>query len=98
MPYFVFRGLDRDGVAEARAQLREIHRAYIRTPSDDCRVAAGGPLFDDAGEQMIGTVLILEAQDREAALRYLAADPYASVPLFGQTELHRWHWGLGQPT
>ena len=97
MPYFVFHGLDRPGVEEARTRLREAHRAYIRAPQPGCRTVAGGPLLDDAGERMVGTVLVFEATDREAVLRFLAADPYASVSLFESTRVHRWHWGLGEP-
>lgn len=95
--YFMFRGLDRPGVDELRVRLRPEHRQYIRSPRDDCRVVAGGPLVEDDGERMFGTVLILEATDRPAALRFLADDPYARADLFAQVELQRWSWGLGEP-
>lgn len=95
--YFMFRGLDRVGVDELRARLRGEHRQYIRSPSADCRVVAGGPLVEDDGERMFGTVLILEAADRQAAIRFLAGDPYARGNLFAEVELQRWHWGLGEP-
>lgn len=98
MPYFVFRGLDREGMLETRQALRERHRAYIREAQPGCRVVAGGPLVDDAGAPMHGSLLVFEAEDRTAAEAFLAGDPYAQASLFRETELHRWQWGLGQPS
>lgn len=97
MPYFVFTGRDRPGQAEVRSRIRDGHRAYIRKAQPACRVVAGGPLTDDADLEMFGTLLVLEAEDRTAALAFLAADPYAQADLFETTTLHRWRWGLGNP-
>lgn len=97
MPYFVFTGHDRSGKAEVRSNIREDHRAYIRQAQARCRVVAGGPLTDDQDETMFGTLLVLEADDRTAAMAFLAGDPYAKVDLFETTQLHRWRWGLGNP-
>lgn len=98
MPYFVFRGSDRPGTEALRQSIREEHRAYIRQERYGCRVVAGGPLVADEGAPMFGTLLVLEAPDRTSALRYLADDPYCQASLFAETELHRWQWGLGQPS
>jgi hypothetical protein len=95
VPFFIFRGTDRPDRAATRAEIREAHRAYIRKPTPDCRVVAGGPLVDDEGDAMFGTLLVLEATDRNAALRFLQDDPYARAQLFARTELDRWQWGLG---
>lgn len=95
--YFMFRGMDRAGADALRGRLRGEHRQYIRSPRADCRVVAGGPLVEDDGEHMFGTVLILEATDRQAAMRFLADDPYARAGLFAEVELQRWNWGLGEP-
>ncbi len=95
MPHYIFRGIDGPEGATIRPAIRDAHRAYIRVPSADCRVVAGGPLIDDQGEEMFGTLLVLEAIDRSAALQYLAGDPYAKAQLFARTVLDRWQWGLG---
>lgn len=95
MPHFIFRGTDAPGMAATRSEIRESHRSYIRTSSPQCRVVAGGPLVNDAGDTMFGTMLILEATDRDAALQFLAGDPYSKAKLFAHTEVDRWQWGLG---
>jgi hypothetical protein len=46
---------------------------------------------------MIGTLLILDAEDRAAVERFLAGDPYAKAGLFTKTELLHWQWGFGAP-
>lgn len=97
MPHFVFRGTDKPQSEALRASLREAHRAYIRCETEDCRTVLGGPLLRESDQQMFATLLVLEAEDRDAALRFLAADPYARAGLFVTTSLDRWHWGLGQP-
>lgn len=98
MPYFAFRGIDAQGLEAVRATHREEHRVYIRQDRPDCRTVLGGPLLDPEGRRMIGTLLVLEATDRAAALRFLANDPYARAGLFATTDLDPWQWGLGQPT
>ena len=97
MPYFVFRGFDGSNGQEIRGRVRPAHRAYIRQEIEGCRAVAGGVLVDDAGERMIGTLLVLDARDRSSAERFLAGDPYAAEGLFERTELVRWEWALGQP-
>jgi uncharacterized protein YciI len=95
VPFFIFRGTDGPGGASIRAEIRDAHRAYIRVATPGCRVVAGGPLVDDHGNVMFGTLLVLEAIDRNAAQQFLQGDPYAKAQLFAHTELDRWQWGLG---
>ena len=97
MPHFVFRGIDRPGTQELRMQLREAHRAYIRQPAPDCRTVLGGPLLSDPDQQMFGTLLVFEADDRGAVARFTAGDPYLRAGLFASTTIDLWSWGLGQP-
>jgi uncharacterized protein YciI len=95
VPFFIFRGIDKPDGTSIRVEVREAHRAYIRVPTADCRVVAGGPLVDDHGDAMFGTLLVLEASDRSAAQAFLDGDPYARARLFDRTDLDRWQWGLG---
>lgn len=96
MTYFVFQGTDKPGAQSLRASLREAHRAYIRQAAPDCRTVLGGPLLGEEDGQMFATLLVFEAESREAVLRFLAGDPYARAGLFAQTRVDRWLWGLGQ--
>ena len=97
MPYFVFCSHDKPGTSDARSRVRERHRAYIRIARDGCRCVAGGPLMDDAGAAMIGSLLVFEAQDRAAVEKFVAGDPYTKENIFSSTDIWRWNWGLGLP-
>ena len=97
MPYFVFCAHDKPGMGEARAKVREQHRAYIRVPQEGCRCVAGGPLMDEDGGRMNGTLLIFAALDRKAVERFVANDPYTVEAIFARSDIWPWNWGLGQP-
>lgn len=97
MPYFVFYGSDGPGGDEIRARVREAHRLYLRQAQPGARVVLGGPLVEDEGGRMDGTLLVFEADDRAAVQRFVAGDPYAQAGLFARTEIRRWNWGLGKP-
>ena len=97
MPYFVFCAHDKPGMGATRAKVREEHRAYIRLAQDGCRCVAGGPLMDDSGAQMNGTLLVFEARDRQAVEHFVANDPYSGEKLFARSDIRQWNWGLGKP-
>ena len=97
MPFFVFCAHDKPGTGEARMRARELHRAYIRIAQDGCRCVAGGPLMDESGAQMTGTLLVFEARDRKAVETFVSNDPYMGEDIFARTDIWKWNWGLGQP-
>ncbi len=96
MAYYLFQGFDRLGSDALRRRIREDHRAHLRQAFPGCRCIMGGPLTDEA-DQMIGTLLVLEADDRDAAEGFVARDPYTRNDLFKETRLTRWRWTLGAP-
>ena len=61
-----------------RKSVRNDHLAYIR----DFDVRFAGPMLDDDETTMIGSVIVIEAADREAAETFAAADPYGTAGLF----------------
>ena len=97
MPYFVYCGHDDPARRDIRNRVRELHRQFIRFPQADCRCVAGGPLRDDAGGMMIGTLLVFDAKDRDCVTRFMACDPYNQEKLFSRVEIWAWDWGLGPP-
>jgi len=96
MPYFVFCAHDKPGMGEARAKVREQHRAYIRIAQDGCRCVAGGPLMDESVARMNGTLLIFDARNRQAVEQFVAGDPYMGEELLARIDIWQWNWGLGQ--
>ena len=98
MTHFIFRAYDVSATsAEIRARLRPAHRLYSREAHQGVRVVAGGMVVSDDGAVACGTMLVLEAPDRAAAMRYLEGDPYWGAGLFARFEVDRWDWGLGAP-
>ncbi len=97
MPYFVLIGRDRPGTGDLRQSLRPAHQAHFFAPQPDCSGVAGGPLLDDSGQHMVGSLLVFEAVDRAAVDSFIAADPYNRADLFETVEIIPWRWGLGRP-
>lgn len=96
MPYFCVYGVDRQGTAELRAHLRPEHRERLRHHDQPVQVRVGGPLTDATG-RMIGTMLVIEAEDRSQVERYMEGDPYVISDLFDTLIISGFNWGLGQP-
>jgi hypothetical protein len=49
------------------------------------------------GANMIGSLLVIEAQDLETAERFAAGDPYRNADLFAEVSVRPWAWGTGNP-
>jgi len=77
---------DKPGALQTRLDNRDAHLAYIRETGV---VAQAGPLLDEAGG-MIGSLLILDVADMQAARDWAAQDPYALAGLFESVELIPW--------
>ena len=65
--------------------------ADLAVPPDRDGLIAYGPLLADDGDTWLGTAVLLQAPDREAARAVLTADRYADV------EVHPWRFG-GRPS
>lgn len=83
---FVISAMDRTDAHELRAQVRPAHLDYARATG---AVKLGGPYLDDQG-RMIGSLIIIEAPNLEAARRWQAEDPYAKAGLFARADLYPW--------
>jgi uncharacterized protein YciI len=77
---------DKPGALQTRLDTRDAHVAYLKSSGV---VSQAGPLLDDAG-QMIGSLIILEVEDRQAAETWAANDPYSRAGLFADVELIPW--------
>lgn len=95
MSFYVFRGYDAEGVAEVRERLRPAHREHLRSVRYGVEAVAGGMLKDEQDTHVIGSLLVLRAQDRHAVEQYVASDPYTDGHVFARTEIERWDLGFG---
>ena len=91
MPLFHFIGLDKPGSLDLRMSVRPQHLDYANGSG---KVRAGGALLDAAGNPE-GSVIILEADNLEAAKVFVDADPYGKAGLFASTSLRPWRLAIG---
>jgi len=81
---------DKDGALQTRLDNRAAHLAYIEKTGV---VAQAGPLLEN--EQMIGSLIVLEIADMDAAQNWADNDPYAKAGLFKSVELIAWKKVVG---
>ena len=82
---------DKPDALHIRTENRPDHLAYLKA-SD--AVAQAGP-FLNADGAMIGSMIILDVPDMQAAEDWAANDPYAKAGLFAQVELKHWNRVIG---
>ncbi|MEX0278458.1 MAG: YciI family protein [Ruegeria sp.] len=81
---------DKDGALQTRLDNRSAHLAYIKKKGV---VAQAGPLLN--GDDMIGSLIILDVEDLTAAQTWADGDPYAKAGLFQSVELIPWKKVIG---
>ncbi|MBX3603317.1 MAG: YciI family protein [Rubrivivax sp.] len=82
---YVFRLLDKPGAAELRQRVRPEHKAYLGAVAE--RIAFAGPLTADDGETMVGSLLAIDFASREAAMDWLAGEPFTRAGLYSGVEV-----------
>lgn len=86
--HFAIISIDTPGSVELRMKTRETHLEYLRDAGD--RLYTAGPLLRDDGEAALGSIVIIEADDLDAANDFAANDPYAKAGLFISTTVSPW--------
>lgn len=71
---FAIHCRDAAGSAGPRQDKLAEHLAHIETVIDAIRIA--GPLLDKDGENVIGSLLVIEVEDMAAAEVFIESDPY----------------------
>jgi uncharacterized protein len=87
VPYAI-QTRDKPGTAQLRADTRAAHIDYL-TKHKDLLLAAGA-LIDDDGTGGKGGILIVDTDDRAAAEKFIADDPFSRAGLFENVTVTRW--------
>lgn len=82
---------DKPNSLELRQATREAHLAYAGQTG---RVKIGGPFLDEDGG-MIGSLIVLDVPDMDAAKEWAANDPYAKAGLFETVTIDYWKQTVG---
>ena len=89
---FVIICIDRPGGLPIRMATREVHLAYVKeTTLVNLRV--GGPFLDEGA--MVGSMLIVEADDPAKVAEFVKNDPYGKAGLFESVAVRPWKATVG---
>ena len=83
---YTFILLDKPGAGELRQRVRPEHKAYLAAVAG--RIAFAGPFTTDDGQQMLGSLLAIDFESREAAQSWLAAEPFTRAGLYASSSVH----------
>ena len=74
---FAIHALDMQGALDRRLANYDAHKTFLSdTSSFGVRIVMSGPLVADDGETMIGSLFIVEAEERNAVEHFNSADPF----------------------
>ena len=83
---FTFFLVDKPDHATTRQRVRPEHKAYLAAVAD--HIAFAGPLTHDDGLTMLGSLLVIDFPNRDAAHAWLADEPFTKAGLYGSTAVH----------
>jgi len=88
MPYFAIHCIDKPDSSELRSANRPAHLDHLASVA--AQVLVAGPLLRADGRAM-GSLLIIDFDDRDAAIAFSTADPYHRAGLFESRSITNWH-------
>lgn len=95
--HFVIVGRDRPRAEDLRLKTRPGHRDYIHGPHENVMLVLAGPLLAADSHTMTGSLLVVEAENREAVEQFSRGDPYRKAGLFADVQIDAWNWVSGKP-
>jgi uncharacterized protein YciI len=91
MPLYAITCKDKPGALETRLATRPKHLAYL---AESKILKLAGALLDDDGNP-VGSILIVEADDKAAAQAQADNDPYTAAGIFESVEINAWRLAVG---
>lgn len=87
---------DKPGHLQVRLDARPDHVAFLNRLNADKKLAFAGPFLGEDGKPN-GSLVVVEAQDRDAAKALADSDPYAMAGLFESVQIQPWSWVFNKP-
>ncbi|GFE66186.1 YciI family protein [Litoreibacter roseus] len=94
--HYIINNHDNPDKAALRMEVREAHIAYLKSDHPGAKLVMAGPLLDGHGE-MIGSHLVVAADDIAAVEQFQQDDPMAQSGLFLSSRIDPWKWVIGNP-
>ncbi|MBT4703253.1 MAG: YciI family protein [Rhodospirillaceae bacterium] len=82
---FAIYCIDKPGMAEKRVAVMQPHRDYLAQVS--VKIVMSGPLVDDDGETVVGSLYVVEAADRAEIEAFQKDDPLVLADLWELVEV-----------
>ena len=82
---------DKPNSLDLRLKMRPDHVAFLGGLGNAMKFA--GPFTDDDGSP-VGSLVVIEAENRSSIEVIAAQDPYAIAGLFQSVEIRAWKWAL----
>ena len=82
---YMLRLLDKPNATALRDAVRPEHKAYLGQVAE--RIAFAGPLVSDDGATMIGSLLVIDFDSREAVMAWLSHEPFTRAGLYASVEV-----------
>ncbi|MFL5736523.1 MAG: YciI family protein [Actinomycetota bacterium] len=83
-----------DGARDRRLEARAAHLERIRPRVDAGEALVGGAILDDDGG-MIGSVLLMDFETREALDEWLSTDPYMTGHVWERVDVRPFRTAVG---
>jgi uncharacterized protein YciI len=87
---------DKPGHLNVRMDTRPTHIEHLNKLNAEGTLKIAGPFLDDDGKPC-GSLIIIEAESKEAARAFADADPYAKAGLFESVEVQAYNWVFNKP-
>ena len=94
MPLFVIHCFDKPGHQQVRLDTGTAHLDYAKAWED--HMVVGGPLLTPDGQDMVGSMIIMDLPDLQAAYDWCANDPYGKAGLFESVTVRPYRALLGK--
>ena len=88
VPFYALIGRDGPRGSELRKLHRDAHLEKLQALDAEGRIRHAGPLLDEAGK-VIGSLVVFEAPDLDAARGIASGDPYVVQQVFESYELRQ---------
>ena len=86
---------DKPGALELRMETRPAHLDYLKSLGKTLKFA--GPFLTEKEQTPCGSLVVIEAEDAEAAKAIADKDPYAKAGLFESVAIRPCVWAINNP-
>lgn len=93
MTLYIIYATDKAGSLQTRLDHYAAHRAYVEAQDELKQVAVvfSGPLQTDDGGTMIGSMIMLDAPNRDNVMAFVAENPFYKAGIWETVNVTRFH-------